>query len=120
MAWASIPMRILRPDDGATGRRGDGATIAFSPVSLSPRLPVSSSAIQLIQFDHRLIESLEPAFVRAESRGVIDAAAVDGARAMFHMEHFVIEHEFYQGFRDRGAVKRTTNNYRFVNVIVMT
>src|SRR5262245_65941551 len=75
-----------------------------SPLPTPHSLP---SAVQLIQFTHRLVVSLEPAFVRAEGRCVINATAVDGARAMFHMKHFVIEHEFYQGFRDRGAVKRT-------------
>src|SRR5262245_22529014 len=66
--------------------------------------PNLSSAIQLLQFTHRQIIALEPALVRAEGRCVIDAAAVDGARAVFHMEHFVIEHEFDHILRDRRAV----------------
>src|SRR5262245_48330977 len=110
MAWASIPICILlRPGDwGAKGRGvgkgnrewGVGKEALSSPHSLLPTL--SSSVIQLFQFLHRLIIALEPSFVRAERRRMVDAAAVDGARAVFHMKHFVVQYEFNQVFRDRG------------------
>src|SRR5215475_2374320 len=101
MAWASIPICILRPGDKATGRltrRGD-YLLALSRES--PRHPVSSFTIQLLQFGHRLLVAIEPSFVRAEGSRVVDAAAVDGARAVFHMKHFVVEHEFDHILRDR-------------------
>src|SRR5215475_37669 len=121
MAWASIPMRMLGNGEWGVGSGEWGKEVtSSSPHSPLPTPHSLLSAIQLIQFTHRLVVSLEPAFVRAEGRCVINATAVDGARAMFHMKHFVIEYEFYQEFRERGAVKRTTDDYCLVNVIVVS